>query len=163
MSKSNKVTLTSPMIRRVTYVDKSLIITTGEDSSPPPTITREGNDWTIDMAADRKNSTEVAASFSKAVGGSSHMYAPEGGGTGHSPEQLNFYFEVSITFNVGGKDVTNPVYLGQGHHGTTNNWWIGANTVVNVGTPSLVVLDGGSIVQILKMSGGVHDFEFTQP
>lgn len=163
MSSSNKVTLQSSLIQAVTYVSGSLVITTGEDSSPPPEITRDGSDWTIDLKANRKKSNEVASSFAGVTGGASHMYAPDGGGTGHAPEQLNFYFGVNITFSVDDKQLTTMVYLAQGNYSSTNNWWIGGNAVVNVGTPSLVLTDGGSIVQTLLMSGGTHDFEFKKP
>lgn len=164
MSSSNTVKLSSPQIQNVTYIANSLVITTGEDSSPPATITAPdtpGGDWTITLNADRSGSTQVADSFNGQVGGSSHEYAPNGGGTGHSPEQLNFYFGVTITFQTGAGSVPVNVFLAQGHFSSTNNWWIGANAVVNTGTPTLVAIQNNQIAQIFNMGGGTSNFTFT--
>jgi hypothetical protein len=161
MAKSNSVTLTSSLIQNVVYVDNSLVITTGEVYTEPGTVTQDGTTWTIEVEADRKGSAEVATSFNNQVGGASHEYAPDGGGTGHTPNELNFYFAVTITFRIGSGSYNTTVYLAQGNKGLSNNWWIGANAVVNVGTPSMVVLNNNTIMQILKLSGGNSSFEFT--
>ena len=161
MSSSNVVTLTSPDIRGVTYVNNSLVITPGEDSSPPATVQGPTSDkpnvWTITLKADRSGSEGVANQFNSQVGGAPHEYAPDGGGTGHSPEKLNFYFGVDVAFGSG----TVRVYLAQGHYSSTNNWWIGSNSVVNTGTPTLVVISNNQIQQIFNMSGGTSSFEFS--
>jgi hypothetical protein len=163
MPSSNTVTLTSSLIQSITYIENSLVVTEGEDSTPPPKIEQDAAKWKITLAADRKGSGAVANSFNTRVGGSSHEYAPDGGGTGKMPDSLNFFFGVTITWNSGGTRVSTDVYLAQGSFNVTNNWWIGANAVVNVGTPSFVVLNGNVIVQILKMSGGTSSFTFSLP
>ena len=38
------------------------------------------------------------------------------------PDKLNFY----ATFNTTIDGLVYDLYLGQGHYGTTNNWWIGS-------------------------------------
>ena len=163
MASSNDVTITSSLIQTITYIENSLVITEGEDSTPPPRIEQNASKWKITLAADRKGSNAVANSFNTRVGGSSHEYAPDGGGTGKMPDSLNFFFGVTITWSIGGSRVNTDVYLAQGNFNVTNNWWIGANSVVNVGTPSFVVLDNNAIVQILKMSGGTSSFTFSLP
>lgn len=165
MSSSNTVKISSPQISidSITYIDNSLVITAGEDSSPPPTFSQDGDTWTITLQANRKGSEDVADKFSGKVGGASHEYAPDGGGTGKTPGQLNFYFGVTINFKLKGGTVPVNVYLAQGSYNLTNNWWIGANGVVNTGTPTLCALQNNEIVQIFNMSGGTSNFIFSAP
>jgi hypothetical protein len=162
MSSSNEVKLSGAQIQNVTYVNNSLVITQGEDSSPPPSIQQDKDkNWVITLSADRKGSSTVANSFNGASGGASHEYAPSGGGTGHTPNELNFYFAVTITFSTPSGSVPVQVNLAQGHYSTTNNWWIGANGVVNIGTPSFCAIANNKIEQIYKLGGGTSNFTFT--
>jgi len=161
MASSNSVTLTSSLISNVSYINGSLVITEGEDASPPPTITRSGTTWTITLEADRSGSATVATSFNNATGGENHEYAPDGGGG--TPDKLNFYYQVTITFTVDGTAVPVNVYLAQGHYSLTNNWWIGGNTVINIGDPLLLVISNNAIKAALKISGSTSSFNFTQP
>jgi hypothetical protein len=148
---SNDFKLTSSQITSISYIPGSFVITEGESGSPPPTFTKSGSTWTINIGADRSNSTPVAQSFNTATGGATHEYTNASGDK--SPSQLNFYFGVNITFDVGGTSATVPVYLGQGHYATSNNWWIGGNTVFNAGTPVLHVVSGSVILETLKITG----------
>ena len=160
MASSNTVSLTSPLIAGISYISDSLVITKGEASSQPPRIEQDGPTWKITLSADRKGSGEVADRFNTRVGGPDHEYAPDGGGTGKQPNELNFYFGVTITWNIGGTRVNTDVYLAQGHYSLTNNWWIGSGAVVNIGTPMMLVINNNLVVQILKMSGGASSFNF---
>jgi hypothetical protein len=162
---TNDVKLTSSLIEDISYVDGSLDIPPDQNPKLPPmigrTIGRVGPEWKITLLADRKGSSDVAKNFVNKTGGPFHEYAPVGGGTGHKPDGLNFYFSVRITWNIGGVRVTDEVYLGQGRSGTRDNWWIGGNKVVNIGTPSYLAISEDVIRQIFQMSGGVNSFDFT--
>jgi hypothetical protein len=160
MPSSNSVTLASPLIRSITYINDSLVVTQGEDFSVPPHISQSGSTWTITLQADRSGSEDVANRFNNTVGGAYHAYAPNGGGTGKQPGTLNFYFEVIVAFYIGGNVVTQHIHLGQGHFSLTNNWWIGSNHVVNTGSPMLLVINGNTIKEILNLSGGTSSFAF---
>ncbi|HEU0015618.1 MAG TPA: hypothetical protein VFQ45_18215 [Longimicrobium sp.] len=159
---SNSVTLTSPLISNVTYVNGSLVITEGESASPPPNISKNGSTWTLTLEADRQGSESVASSFVNATGGELHEYAPDGGGG--TPEKLNFFYQATVTFQVGAAALPVNVFLAQGHYSTTNNWWIGGSSVVNVDdTPLLIVVGNNAIKAILKISGGTSSFNFDTP
>jgi hypothetical protein len=136
MPSSNTVNLTSSLIESVSYVDGSLVITSGEEYKVPPSITQDGPKWIIELA-------------------------PDGGGTGKQPDKLNFYFAVRVTFNIGGNRVQETIYLAQGHFSLTNNWWIGGNHVVNAGQPEYLVMSDNVIRQIFKLSGNTNSFTFT--
>ncbi|HEU0301095.1 MAG TPA: hypothetical protein VFR37_16645 [Longimicrobium sp.] len=163
MSSSNTVTLTSSLIQSVTYVNNSLHIKSGESYTVPPTITQSGSTWTIVLDADRSGDNTVADDFNNEVGGAYHEYAPSGGGTGNQPGSLNFWFGVTVAFNVGGNVINETFYLAQGNYSLTNNWWIGGNHVVNTGTPTYLVINGNNIQQILNLSGGTSSFTFNVP
>lgn len=152
---SNEVTITSALIQNIEFIPGSVVITSGEKFKEPPTISHSGDKWSITLEADRSGSKPVADSFNSVNGGSIHEYAPDGGGTGHTPNELNFYFGVRITF----RDFPpTTVYFAQGHYSTTNNWWIGANAVINTGQPMFLLIRDNVIQQILYMSGGVNSF-----
>lgn len=158
MASSNTVTITSSLIESISYIDNSLVITQGESSSPPPSIVQDASKWIITLQADRSGSENVADTFNTRVGGASHEYAPTGGGTGKMPDKLNFYFGITITFNIGGTRVSTDVYLAQGHYLLTNNWWMGAGALVNIGTPMLLAISNNVVRQVFTLSGGTSDF-----
>lgn len=160
MADSNEVKIACSLIESVSYVTGSLVITPGESSEEPPTIVQDGYQWNITLDADRKASEGVADSFNTLVGGANHEYAPFEGGTGKQPDELNFYFGINVTFNIGGNRIQETIYLAQGH-GTRNNWWIGSNNVVNAGTPTYCVISNNLIQQIFTMSGGISDFSLS--
>lgn len=158
---SNEVTLIGSAIRSIEYIDGSAVITEGQDMSPPPTIAHRGDQWVITLEAGRKNSAAVANSFKEATGNDTvHRYAPDGGGDPASPKELNFYYAVRMTLQVGAHTATTTLYIGQGHYGTTNNWWIGGNAVLKLGSPVLAVIDNDQIVALLKLSGTHKSFVF---
>jgi hypothetical protein len=57
---------------------------------------------------------------------------------------LNFYFGVNVSLVVDGTVYTVPVYLGQGHTGLDNNWWIGGNAINGKGTDDSALLVVGT-------------------
>jgi phospholipase C len=160
-SHENKITIddsASKTIKSITYVNGSLQITAGQPSSVPPAIpTPKNNVWEITLQAGRKKSAPVANSFNSVCGGKSKEYAPSGGGGG-TPDELNFYFAVTIGFTTGGSAT---IYLGQGNYGTTNNWWIGGSPIFSAAKPRLEYQAGGKIVT--NEIGGDHKtFKFKQ-
>lgn len=160
MPSSNTVTLNSSQIKSVNYVNNSLVVTEGQKSSPPPTISQTGSQWNITIDVDRKNSAQVASAFNESTGGRYNEYAPDGG-SGGTPNELNFFFAVDVTFQVNSsQQVQTRLYLAQGHYSTTNNWWIGGNAILNAGTPTLLLLSGSTVLQRQKMGGSTHDFTF---
>ena len=159
VASSNTVTITSPLIESIRYINNSLVITTGESSSPPPSIVQDASRWIITLEADRGGSEDVADSFNTRVGGANHSFAGSGGGTGKMPDKLNFYFGVTVTFNIGGTRIDTNLYLGQGHYLLTNNWWMGSGAIVNIGHPMLLVIHDNVVAQITTLSGGTSDFE----
>ncbi len=158
-SETNTVKVTGSMIQSINYIQNSLVITSGQPSSPPPSITQTGADWTITLKCGRKKSEPVATSFNATTGGTVHEYAPDI--DSDSPEELNFYFGVKVTMLSGGTSATTTLYLGQGSHGGTNNWWIGGNSIVNDGKPLLLIINNNLIVQILSLSGSNDSFKMT--
>lgn len=148
---SNTFNLTSSQLTAISYVEGSFFITEGESSSPPPTFAKNGSTWTITIGANRKGSEPVANSFNEKSGGSFHEYTNASGDK--SPEELNFYFGVILTFNVSNVMVPVTVYLGQGHYTANNNWWIGGNSIYNDGSPVLNVISGGQILEVLRITG----------
>src|SRR5215212_9315193 len=116
-SQSNVVTFTDQtnLITSIRYVDQSLVISTGQPSTPPATVTQLGNTFTITMNAGRSKTNQVADLFNSVCGGSSFEYAPSGGGG--IPGQLNFFFEVVIEFDVQGTLGSVTAYLAQGSYG----------------------------------------------
>jgi hypothetical protein len=148
----NNVTLTGSSITEINYIDGSFDITEGEASSPPPQITQSGSEWTIGIQANRQNSSLVATKFNSVTGGAGHVY-PTWAMTDRSPDQLNFYFGINVT---AGAD-TVSLYLGQGHTGLDNNWWIGGSAlaVQSIDVAAQLTI-GGSTVPLVV--GGMSAF-----
>jgi hypothetical protein len=159
MPSQNTVIIKGSSIKDIRYVDNSLVTTPGQDQTPPASIQPNGREWRITIKVDRKNSTDVADQFNRRTGGQFNEFAPDGGDKG-IPNELNFYFAVDIEFAVNNDTATSRIYLGQGHYSETNNWWIGGNTVLNLGrVPTLLVIEGGKVLQRLAISGGVSQFD----
>jgi hypothetical protein len=164
-SHSNEVQITSSLITAMSY-NSFFSITEGQPSTLPPTAVQNGDTWTITIECGRKASGNVATAFDEVVlgndkGGSSaaHEYAPSGGGG--TPNELNFCFGMNVTFVANSIQLQTVLYFAQGSYGTTNNWWIGGNTVINEGKPMLVLISGNSIVDVLNISGSVSSFTLT--
>jgi hypothetical protein len=154
MPSSNDFNLICSDVTAMSYLSGSFVITDGESASPPPTFSHDSktSTWTVNIAADRSGSTDVANSFNAKTGGSLHNYTNASGDK--SPEKLNFYFGVVATFAVGGQSVPVTFYLGQGHYGTSNNWWLGGNNVLySGGDPLFNVVSGSTILATYKISG----------
>lgn len=146
----------SQVIQSISYVTNSLQITDGQPSDPPATIEVEDHVFEITMKAGRKGSEDVANSFTSACGDASKEYAPSrGGGT---PDELNFYFAVTIQFTNGG---VATVYLAQGNSVLTNNWWIGGGPIFSEDTPRLEYTAGNQVFT-LALSGNHETFELKQ-
>lgn len=109
-SYSNAVTFNdqSNTISGISYVDGSLVISAGQPSSPPPSITQSGNVFQIMLTAGRHKTTPVADNFNSLSGGRNNEYAPQG--DSGTPSQLNFFFEVTIQFQVDGSAASVNVY-----------------------------------------------------
>jgi hypothetical protein len=162
-SHSNQVQITSSLITAMSY-STFFDITPGQPSTLPPTASQNGSTWTITINCGRKGSSGVATSFDNAVlGGDSngqsafHEYAPSGGGG--TPDDLNFCFGMNVTFTVNKTAIETTLYFAQGNYGTTNNWWIGGNALLNhSGDPMLVLISSDSVMEVLTVSGGVSSF-----
>jgi len=166
----NVVTLECDSFSKVTYVSDSLYVTTGQPITSTPTVTQSENVWTISLDCGREGSETTAEKFNQAItaGGQYHEFAGKGGGG--VPDKLNFFFQVLIQIKVGSGPTTydfiTPVWLAQGHYLLTNNWWIGCNSIINVGKPVLLQLGYTSsppyplVEEMFTISGGTSSFKF---
>ena len=155
----NTVTINGSMIKGISYVNNSLVISSGQPSSPPATISNSGSKWEVTMKCGRHKTSAVADQFTKICGSAAHEYAPSGGGG--TPDELNFFFQVNFIIDINGKNYNvNNVCLAQGSYSTTNNWWIGGTNVVNNGNASLIVADNGVVVGTIALSGSHDSFDF---
>jgi hypothetical protein len=151
----NNVTLTGSGITEIDYIEGSFRITAGQASSPPPQITQSGSEWTMTIEANRENSSGVAGQFNSVTGGAGHVY-PSWAMTDRAPAQLNFYFGVNVS--VGADTVS--LYLGQGHAGLDNNWWIGGSALavqsvdaaaqLTIGSSTVPVVTGGMSAFVIE-------------
>jgi hypothetical protein len=156
---SNTVTINGSMIRGISYINDSLIISSGQPSSPPPIISQSGSKWTITMECGRHKTSEVADAFTKVCGSGAHEYAPSGGGG--TPDELNFFYEVIFIIDIDGTNYkVNNVCLAQGSYSSTNNWWIGVTNIVNNVKTSLIVAENGIVVGTISVSGTHDSFDF---
>jgi hypothetical protein len=163
---SNTVTITGSMIANITFVSGSIVVTSGQSSSNTVSIGQDGSEWTLVLLANRQGSSTVANEFNVACGGtppSQHEYCPTAS-FDTSPGSLNFYFGIIITINVpnNGQIALPIIYLGQGHTGFNNNWWIGGNAVNTTQPPGsdIVVIVNNVIVMQIQLSGGTSSFNF---
>lgn len=157
---TNILTITdaSATITSMSYVTNTALVTSGQKSSPPPTIQKSGNVFTISFDCDRKGSSDVATTFNTASGGTANEYAAYGGGG--TPKDLNFWFSLQVNFTTSEGNGTAILNVGQGHSGTRNNWWLGGS-IVNSSKPALVVpINNGALQLTMPISGGVSDYTF---
>jgi phospholipase C len=150
---SNLVTIKddSNAISSISYINGSLKITSGQPYDVPPSIVKLSGKFEITLQAGRSKTKGVADSFNSVCGGASKEYAPEGGGG--TPDELNFMFGVVLHFHTGGSAT---VYLAQGSHGLTNNWWIGGSPVFSQDKPRLEYSYGN--VYTFALSGNHETF-----
>lgn len=118
-SHSNKVEIKNSEIESIQYLDDSLVIISGQPSSPPPIISKSGDTWTIDLQCGRKGSSSVASQFTQTCGGVGHVFSPTASDS--SPGDLNFYFGIRVGFQLSGETYYVQFYLGQGHRALRNN------------------------------------------
>ncbi len=151
---SNVVTINdnSRVISGMSYVTGSLKITDGQPYDLPPSFSGSNGKWKITLEAGRKKTKPVADTFNSNCGGASKEYAPSGGGG--TPDELNFQFGVTISFQSGGSAT---VYLAQGSYATTNNWWIGGAPIFSADKPRFEFTSGNT-VYTLAMSGDHETF-----
>ena len=155
-SHSNDVTLNSDLIENIEYIDGTFLISDGQpyESGPTPKDLGTGV-WQVTVNCGRHKTSDVADAFDEACGGQYHEFAGyHGGGT---PDELNFMYGLKITF-ANAAPVT--LYLGQGSSSSRNNWWIGGANVINDGKPDLILISNDLPVQVLRLSGGVSNFDF---
>lgn len=142
------------------YIEDSLVITSGQPSSPPPSFSQSEDEWTITLKCGRNWSQEVADSFDTATGGSIHEYTAAS--LKSSPYDLNFYFGVRVTILCGNTEFAVNLYFAQGNYLTVNNWWIGGNSIIyenpqKIGCKAhLLLINNNLIEQVLDVSGS-HD------
>jgi hypothetical protein len=142
----------------MTYVAGSAVVTSGESYTEPAAIGVSGNVWTITFAADRKGSSDVATSFNNASGGTAYEYAASGGGG--TPDELNFYFTLELTFSTAQGNATVSLNTGQGHFALSNNWWLGGS-IVTSNVPCLTIPIAGTADMLeLPLSGSTSSFTF---
>jgi len=132
MASKNDVTLKCNTANYITNVEYTGTFNHPNVSTGSITATPSGDKkiWTVTIYCDRKGSDQVAADFRALFNPPAlHMYADKV--IDSVPGKLNFYASFKMTTSDGGSF---DIYLGQGHHGTTNNWWIGSNNLTNVPT-----------------------------
>jgi hypothetical protein len=156
----NTITLddtASKTIKFISYLNNSLQVSAGQPSKVPPAIRVKNNVWEITLQAGRHKTSAVANSFDSLCGGEAKEYAPFGG-SGGTPDELNFFFGISITFKNG---VSGTIYLAQGSYGATDNWWIGGSPIFTQGTPRLEY-EGGNSIYTNTLSGDHKTFKLRQ-
>ena len=162
---SNVVTITdeSNLITDIVY-GQFLFVSENQSHAAEPSISRDGNVFTITLESGRHKTTEVADKFKLLSGGADNEYAPFKE-FDDSPKELNFFFSILIQFNYKGTAGFVNVYLAQGSVGLTNNWWIGSassGAVSNVDGEPQLILPADLHDVVLGMSGTHDSFNFRQ-
>ena len=143
---SNPFTITdkSNTLVGISYISNSLVISKGQPSEQPATISQSGQTFTITMKAGRHKTDAVANAFNSACGGATHEYAGYHGGVRLDPELL---FRRADEVPSGSATAVATVYMGQGSKNSKNNWWIGSSIVNSAGkTPVMQLQIGDQIV-----------------
>lgn len=156
----NVITITdsSGTVTAMSYVQNSAVVSAGQKFEVPPTISQSGRVFKLTFSADRKKTTAVADSFNAASGGTAYEYAASGGGG--TPDQLNFYFAVQVSFETAQGSGSGVLYIAQGNYATTNNWWLGGSLVTSA-VPSIdVLINDGKNTLVLPLSGNHDSYTF---
>jgi hypothetical protein len=157
-SNTLQITDNSRTLIGVTYIAGSAVVTSGESYIDSAAIGVSGNVWTITFAADRKGSNDVAMSFNNTSGGAAYVYAASGGGG--TPDELNFYFTLELTFSTAQGNATVSLNAGQGHFAFSNNWWLGGS-IVTSSVPCLTIAIAGTANTLeLPLSGSTSSYTF---
>lgn len=137
--RDNIVILQSDHIVNAEYIEGSAVVTQGQPCIKQPIMVLDKGHLTILFRAGRKKTAPVARAFIEASGGIGHMFAPKGGDAGY-PKELNFMFGIRTEWKDGS---ISDLYLGQGSYlRLRNNWWMGAEEVINDSEASLVLASG---------------------
>lgn len=163
-SRSNSVEIKCSDITSISYIKDSLVITEGQPSTPPATISQKGDKWTITMECGRKGNSSVAGQFENMCGGKAHAFSPEAY-SDPTPSNLNFYFGVTVTFKTptGTRDLN--LILAQGHQTLANNWWIGGNCIASKSNKTILAVlnqSTGNTDQVYSVTGSTSSFTLTQ-
>lgn len=110
----------------VTFGNKELIRSFDNyDLFVPSNIEHDNNVQILDakkfkIVSNRHGDTSIASSFSNGITSycSDHLC-----GTNNKPSKLNFFVKGTLRYGDG---VFSDFRIGQGHHGSTNNWHVGA-------------------------------------
>ena len=100
---------------------------------------------TVSVTCQREGSTVTAGKYNQtiAAGGKYHEYGALADVGTLTPEKLNFFFQIEIEMQHADQtafEFANKVWMGQGHTGLRNNWWIGGMNMVNLGNGSVQFL-----------------------
>ncbi|MNH01746.1 hypothetical protein D4100_08515 [Serratia inhibens] len=134
----NEFILTYSEIKNIEYRTNSAYVSSGQPFDVPPTITEQSSgSWKINFAAGRHKTSAVSKSFMAVTGGSS-LTVIASDSWDKTPEELNFYFGLDISFKTSGFDNL-LIYLAQGSSGAHNNWWLGSANLVNSNGTALLV------------------------
>lgn len=169
MSDDNKVKIQSadPLkIKNITYLNGTLHAPSS-DKVPQIVINKKSDsEWEITVYCKRDGSKTYAEDFNRLCGSPYHEYAPNGGGDGSSPDELNLLFGVKIEFEYGSgasavSMSADEVYIGQGHYSATNNWWIGGRSTVDntIRQGHTMRASNGTGNFRLSISGGTSNFK----
>lgn len=163
MTDTNTVVVTLPDNFQITQ--GSIVVITNVSSNPPkPSIEsspsssqKNSTDWTITLDCNRNGSESTAQGFLQATGGENFEYpaALAMASNTRSPNELNFYFDVTLTItNDNGGQIVSQLYLAQGHYDTSNNWWMGGTNISNVpgGNALFCVIENNTLADILTLN-----------
>lgn len=138
---TNTVKFTGSCIKNVKFIDGSLYVTGGEPTNPNPTVTNSGDTWSVSVDCEREGSSTTANKYNQQItaGGKYHEFGLLSDVSTFLPSKLNLFFQVEITMQHSNGDsfeFKNKVWMGQGHTGLRNNWWIGGMNMINLGSTS---------------------------
>lgn len=161
MPSQNDVTLKCDTANYITNVEYTGTFNHPDVSTGSITATPNGDKkiWTVTIYCDRHGTDQVAADFRVLFNDppASHMYAETI--IDSVPEKLNFYASFKMTTSDGGSF---DIYLAQGHHGSTNNWWIGSNSLTNLPTGTKTLKQPDPKVEIDVRAPDHKSFLFTK-
>jgi hypothetical protein len=165
MTTTNYVYFDSTCITKIVYVPNSLYSNHSKNGGDPGIIYSNGT-WTISIDCDRSNDPSVAARLNNEIPSANNLWGSYSNSA--RPQQLNFCFQVIMTFATPSGPFSAALMLGQGNTSTTNDWWIGGEVVCNgqnsVGAVQMVCLDSesGTLLQVLDLeSAGVEYYQVT--
>jgi hypothetical protein len=119
---------------------------------------------TLDIKAGRKGSAGPVADFSTGVTLANAIgLETEWPHITQLPKELNFMIKgtLSFTFSSGNTHYCEDMRLGQGHHGTDNNWWIASKHCTSIPTTAKFVCRDlrGMCDLTFLMGDNDHSFE----